>query len=264
MSRKPRILITNDDGIHALGIKHLWRPLAEFADVYVVAPTIEMSGAGLGVTLRDPLLITPVSWEKETPAWKVNGTPADCVAMALRVILKDPPDLIVSGINKGMNAGRVVLYSGTVGGVIEGILRDIPGIAFSCVDFDNPTFSSAERYIAPIVQHVLDQPLPKGTLLNVNFPQEIRGVKFASQGKGFWRESPEPRTHPEGHTYYWRGGQWIEASEEEDSDISLLQQGFATVVPIHIAELTDRKVLAERKEAFDQAFETPSLISSEK
>ena len=126
MSKNFRILIINDDGIHAPGLIHLWKALVDLADVTIIAPAIEQSGVGLGITLRSPLHIESVAWNKGTPAWKISGTPADCVKMALSVILKTPPDLIVSGINRGSNSGRNVLYSGTVGGVIEGVLRNIP------------------------------------------------------------------------------------------------------------------------------------------
>ncbi len=256
MKQKPRILITNDDGIHATGLKHLWASLADFAEVFVVAPASEKSGVGLGLTLHHPLEIQPVAWERNSPAWKVTGTPADCVRMAMSVILDRAPDLIVSGINKGANSGRNVLYSGTVGGVIEGILRNVPGIAFSCCDFVNPNYALTERWIVPIVSHILEHPMPQGTLLNVNFPEtpEILGMKFARQGRGYWIEDPAHRLHPEGHSYYWLGGKWNEREEDTDSDVHLLREGFAAAVPIHIHELTDLKHWAERKEHFDAHF----------
>jgi 5'-nucleotidase len=253
---KPRILITNDDGIDAPGIKHLWQALADHADLYIVAPASEKSGVGLAVTLRDPIQITPVSWDRNTPAWKVTGTPADCVRMALSVILDSPPDLIVSGINRGANSGRTVLYSGTIGGVIEGTLKNVPGIAFSCVEYDHPDYQVTERFIAPLVKHVLAHPLPKGTLLNVNFPdsKEILGVKFARQGRGMWIENPEARVHPEGHHYYWLGGKWHDHVEDEESDVHLLKSGYAAAVPIHVSDLTDLTHFHERKGHFNNHF----------
>lgn len=256
MKQKPKILVTNDDGIQAPGLKHLWRALADYADLYIIAPMSEQSGVGLAVTFRDPLQIFPVEWENETPAWQVTGTPADCVRLGMSVILDSPPDLIVSGINRGANSGRNVLYSGTIGGVIEGVLRNIPGIAFSCVDFINPDYKKSVPLIAPLVRHVLEHPLPAGTLLNVNFPEtdEIRGVKLARQGKGFWVEDPDKRLHPEGHAYYWIGGKWHDVEEEKDSDVYLLRQGYAAAVPIHVHELTDLGHYRERKEHFDKAF----------
>ncbi len=256
MQKKPTILITNDDGIMAPGLKHLWEAIVDIADVYIVAPSTEQSGVGLSITIRNPIQILPVVWEKATQAWTVTGTPADCVRLGMSVLLDTPPDLIVSGINRGANSGRNVLYSGTIGGVIEGILRDVPGIAFSCVDFANPDYKKATPLIAPLVKHILEHPLPKGVLLNVNFPdtEEILGIKFARQGRGFWIESPDKRLHPEGHAYYWLGGKWHEQIEDEESDVHLLKQGFAAAVPIQINELTDLSHFYKRKEHFNKAF----------
>lgn len=255
--KKPKILITNDDGIYAPGLRHLWQPLVDVADVAIVAPSSEKSGVGLGITLRNPLQIESVKWDKGTPAWKINGTPADCVRLATSVLLDTTPDLIVSGINRGSNAGRNVLYSGTIGGVIEGILRNIPGIAFSCINFDQPNYLIAEKYILSIVQHILEHPLPKGNLLNVNVPdgfQKLKGFKMARQGKGRWVENPEKRIHPEGTPYYWQGGKWHHHEEPEQSDVALLNEGYLTAVPLHVDELTNHEQLASRKAAFENIF----------
>lgn len=256
MQNKPKILITNDDGISAPGLKFLWEALADHAELFIIAPSIEQSGMGLAITTRNPLQIQQVPWEKETKAWKVSGTPADCVRMGMSVLLDFTPDLIVSGINRGSNSGRNVLYSGTIGGVIEGSLRGIPGIAFSCVDFMNPDYKKSLHLIVPLVEHILNQPLPHGTILNVNFPetQEILGVKMARQGKGLWVENPEARIHPEGNPYYWLGGKWQDHPEEEDSDVHLLKQGYAAAVPIHVNELTDWTHFNDSKEKFNSHF----------
>jgi 5'-nucleotidase len=256
MKNKLNILITNDDGIYAPGLKHLWAMLVDYANVTIIAPETEQSGKGLSITLRHPLLAEPVQWDKETPAWKVNGTPADCVRLAHSVILKREPDLIVSGINRGANLGRNVLYSGTVGGVIEGALRNIPGIAFSCADFQSPDYKAAEQYILPIVEQIVMHPLPGGTFLNVNFPltSPIKGVKLARQGMGYWIESIEERLHPEGHPYYWLGGKWVDAIEHGESDVFLLQQGYAAAAPIHVNEWTDHVFLKDNKERFNARF----------
>jgi len=264
MHNKIKILITNDDGIEADGLKYLWEALVDFAELYIIAPMTEKSGVGLAITIRDPIHIQPVQWEKGTKAWKINGTPADCVRMGMSVILNSPPDLIVSGINRGANSGRNVLYSGTIGGVIEGALRKVPGIAFSCVDFVKPDYKKVQHLIYPLVRHMIENPFPSGTVLNVNFPdvQDIRGLKLARQGKGYWIEDPNHRLHPEGHSYFWLGGKWDEHDEHEESDVFLLKQGFATAVPIHISELTDFKLFHERKSHFDHSFEqhlTPAL-----
>lgn len=256
MQKKLKILITNDDGISAPGLRHLWEALVDIAELYIIAPAIEQSGMGLAITTRDPLQIQSVQWERETKAWKVSGTPADCVRMGMSVILDLVPDLIVSGINRGSNSGRNVLYSGTIGGVIEGALRGIPGIAFSCVDFMNPDYIKTLRFIVPLVKHVVEFPLPHGSILNVNFPdtEEILGIKMARQGKSLWVENPDARVNPEGYPYYWLGGKWQDHPEEEDSDVHLLKQGFAAAVPIHVSELTDLNHFHESKEHFNQVF----------
>lgn len=257
MEKKPKILITNDDGISAKGIWHLWHALEGKADLTIVAPATERSGAGLGLTLHKPITLSPVHWEKGVKAWKLTGTPADCVRFGLKVVLDEKPDLIVSGINRGSNAGRTVLYSGTVGGVIEGCLRNIPGIAFSSSEFTNPRFEEIEKYIFPIVQHFLTHPLSPGTVLNVNFPSQFetfKGVKMAKQGRGLWVEDPDKRVHPDGDFYYWQGGQWAHHEEPETGDVALLNQGYVTVVPIHINELTDHAFLEKHKDHFDSTF----------
>jgi 5'-nucleotidase len=256
MTQKPRILIINDDGIHAPGLKHLWNAVADIGDVSIIAPASEKSGVGLSITIYSPLHVEPVVWEKTTPAWKVTGTPADCVRLALSVILKEKPDLIVSGINKGSNAGRTTFFSGTVGGVIEGVLRGIPGVAFSCEDFQNPDYAQTEKHISQIVKHLLEHPTTKGTFLNINFPntKEFKGFKLARQGRGYWIEDPDAREHPDGYTYYWLGGQWGHHEEAEESDVKLLSEGYVTAVPIHVEEMTDHTFLNSRKHFFEGLF----------
>ncbi len=257
MNKKPKILLINDDGIEAPGLYHLWEALNEFADLSIVAPNSEKSGVGMGITIREPIQIQQVRWEKKTPAWKVTGTPADCVRMSLSVLLDSPPDLIVSGINRGANSGRSIFYSGTIGGVIEGVLRNVPGIAFSCVDFINPDYKKPQPLICLLVKHFIEHPLPRGTLINVNFPdtKELLGIRLAKHGMGFWIEDFDRRIHPEGHSYFWHGGKWFEHEEDEESDVNLLRQGFATAVPLRVNELTDFKMLQERKMHFNSLFE---------
>ncbi|MBI5346022.1 MAG: 5'/3'-nucleotidase SurE [Chlamydiae bacterium] len=257
-NNRPFILLTNDDGIHAPGIKHLWKALGNFADIAIVAPSTEKSGSALSTTMFSPLHILPVKWENDTPAWSITGTPADCVKIATSVVLSKKPDFILSGINQGSNAGTTVLYSGTIGGVIEGIYKNIPGIAFSCEDFYEPNFSDVEKYIRPIVDHFIKNPLPSGSFLNVNFPcksQKIKGFKMAVQGISAWQENPDIRKHPKGHNYCWTRGIWkIREDELKNSDVALLKEGYITAVPIQIQELTDHKIIASHKESFEEVF----------
>jgi 5'-nucleotidase len=258
MSDKPFILITNDDGVHAPGIRHLWQSVQDLAEVVVVAPAHEQSAVGLSITIRRPLHIEKMEWQaaQEATVWSVNGTPADCVKLALSVILPRRPDLIISGINRGTNAGRNVLYSGTVAGVIEGVLQNIPGIAFSIGDYSNTNYNGVEHYIPGVIQYVLEHSLPQGTFLNVNFPKAtaegFKGMRLTRQGKEYWVESPEQRHHPiEGSPYYWLGAQLAQFEENEESDIFNLRQGYATAVPIHVSDLTHHAHLEQHRELFE-------------
>lgn len=252
--KKPFLLITNDDGINAPGIKHLWQAVHEFADVAIVAPQHEKSGCGLSITWTKPLHIRQVPWEKNTPAWSLTGTPADCVKLGVNVILERRPDMIISGVNKGSNSGRTVLYSGTIGGVIEGTLKGIPGIAFSFSDLEVPPLSVTQKHILSIIQHFLKNPLPEGTLLNVNFPynckETIKGIKIAKQGRSYWKEAPDRRIHPEGDPYYWLGGAWGGVEEDPESDVALLDQGYIAAAPIHVGFLTCDSTYQKYKKEF--------------
>lgn len=257
MRTKPKILITNDDGIQAQGIKHLWNALKDLAEITIVAPAHEQSAVGVSITIRMPLHIHRIDWPEKVSAWSVTGTPADCVKMAMNVILDSKPDLVVSGINRGSNAGGNVLYSGTVGSIIESLFQGIPGIAFSCVDFFKTDYSKTEKYIPKIVDYVLKHPLPAGSLLNVNFPEnvhEIKGIKLARQGKEMWVEDPHKRHHPleEDHVYYWLGAKLKQFEEHVDSDITWLSKGYITAVPVHVRELTDIAHLNQSKSHFEE------------
>ena len=256
--QRPFLLITNDDGIHAPGLKHLWQAVRDFADVAIIAPHVEKSGCGLSITWAKPLRIQPAVWDGATPAWSLNGTPADCVKMGCSVILEKRPHMILSGINRGSNAGRTVLYSGTVGGVIEGAYKNIPGIAFSFSDLEPPPVSATKDFIFPLIQYFLNHPLPHGTFLNVTFPcnckDGVKGFRLARQGKGYWIESPEKRIHPEGIPYYWLGGKWNPFDEDPESDIALLDQGYITGVPIQISELTDLEAWKKQKQGIEKIF----------
>jgi 5'-nucleotidase len=256
MMIKPRILITNDDGITAPGIRYLCNALKDIAELVIVAPHSEQSGVVMAITIRQPLRMHPFDIQEQVKAWSVTGTPADCVKMALSLLLTSPPDLVVSGINRGSNAGRNVLYSGTIAGTMEATLRGIPAIAFSCHDMENPDYAQAAQFVPKIVEYIVHHSLPKGTLLNVNFPpqelQTIKGIKLARQGKAYWMENPaklEPTQ--EG---YWLGVKLFECDEHEDSDIHWLGKGYATAVPVHVEELTDHRHFTEKKDHFENFF----------
>ena len=266
MPQRPFILITNDDGIHAPGIKHLWQAVHEYADVAIVAPHHEKSGCGVSITWTKPLRVQPYPWEAGTHAWSLNGTPADCVKMACSVILEKQPQIILSGINAGSNAGRTVLHSGTVGGIIEATYKNIPGIAFSFADLETPPVSATKRYIFPLVQHILAHPLPPGTFLNVTFPVNckngVKGFRMAKQGQGYWIESPDRWIHPEGIPYYWLGGKWNSFNEDPESDVALLEEGYITAVPIHVGHLTDLEAFKTQKKLVEKLFDLNPAIKT--
>ena len=270
MTERRTILVVNDDGISAPGIKHLVQAVSNFGDVFVVAPEFEQSGVGLCITTRQSLQIKQVSLFNGIPSWSVSGTPADCVKIALSVLLDKVPDVIVSGINPGCNGGRNFLYSGTVGGVIEGVLRGIPGIAFSLFDMINPRFELFTPYIPSIVEYVLKHPLPKGTMMNVNFPcmnlkyrrdnsQEIRGFKLATQGKLYIVEEPEEVEEMS----YLLGFRLQEFDEHEESDIHLLQNGYIACSPVHVDELTDKEFYRANKHGFETFMKQSDHLFSE-
>lgn len=261
LPNQPYILLTNDDGVNAPGIKHLWKFLSSLMPVVVVAPMLEQSATGLSITIRRPLHIERVHWAfaEEAEVWAVHGTPADCVKLALSVILKSPPRFVLSGINRGGNAGRNILYSGTIAAVIEGMMHDIPGMALSAADFKETHYESVEPFLPQLLQYMQEKALPPGTFLNVNFPSRIhggvKGMRLAVQGREFWLEDPEEREHPaEGNRYYWLGAKLARFDEHQESDIALLREGWATCVPIHITDLTHHHYVANQKDAFNRYF----------
>lgn len=261
LNQRPNILITNDDGIYALGIKHLWNALKDIAHVSIVAPLSEQSSVGLSTTLRQPLRVEKNRWDGHAERiWSVNGTPVDCVKLALHSILQERPNLVVSGINRGSNIGRGLLYSGTVAAAIESSMQDIPSIAFSSHDYHvEPDYQDAEKYVRHIVQYILENPMPKGTLLNVNFPQKelgpAKGFKMTHQGKEWWADDPIERAHPdEGHNYFWLGSKFLQEEGVNEGEAAWLDRGYITIVPIRVSDLTDHAHLNATKDAFESSF----------
>ena len=257
--KKPTILISNDDGVYAPGIKHLCLALKELANTFVVAPTVEQSATSLSISIRKPLKIEKINWGADFEnIWAVNGTPADCIKLALTTILPHKPDLIVSGINRGKNVGRNILYSGTVAAVIEGVMHDIRGIALSASDLSDPNYSEFEPFIKKLVSYFLEVNIKQPTFLNVNFPPKttaIKGIELATQGKEFWIEDPQKRFHPfEEEPYFWLGGKIATFKETGQSDVTLLSKGFITVVPVQINELTDFDFINKNNNSFQKFF----------
>jgi len=236
MPEKPFILVTNDDGINAPGLRMLFRSMQEIGDVAVVAPDREMSAAGHAITLSDPLRVYKTKLSDEFFGYAVNGTPADCVKIGVKAILPRPPDLVVSGINLGSNTGINVIYSGTVSAATEGVILNIPSIAFSLATYENPDFTPAGIVAQKLAQQVLENGLPVNTLLNVNIPplplSALKGIRVTKQGKAFYDEKFDKRIDPRNRTYYWMSGERITMEEDPGSDERLIQEGYVSVTPV--------------------------------
>ncbi len=235
MSDRPLILITNDDGITAPGIRTLIEVMNEFGDVFVVAPDSPQSGMGHAITLDSTLHIESLNLNDGPQIeYSCSGTPADCVKLAVNEILNRKPDLCVSGINHGANSAINVLYSGTMSAAIEAGIEGIPSIGFSLLDHSwNANFEHLKKHIRTIVKNVLENGLPEGIVLNVNFPKDqIKGVKICRQAKSNWIEEFDKRTSPQGKEYYWLTGTFENQDKGEDTDIHALESGYATIVPV--------------------------------
>ncbi len=236
---KPKILITNDDGITAPGLRYLIGVMRNLGDVVVIAPDKPQSGMAHAVTIQSPLRIYQIANEPGYREFSCSGTPVDCVKLGQKVILKCNPDLIVSGINHGSNSSINVLYSGTMAAVIEGAMEDIPAIGFSLNDYSHHAdFTHCGTYIASIASNVLLHGLPPATCLNVNFPavngSEIKGVKVVRQGKAFWDEDFEERVDPHKRNYYWLRGEFVEKDGGTDTDQWAIRNNYVSIVPVQI------------------------------
>ncbi|HEX6623449.1 MAG TPA: 5'/3'-nucleotidase SurE [Pyrinomonadaceae bacterium] len=236
-----RILLTNDDGIHSDGLIKLEEALREVGDVYTVAPASEMSGASHSLTLSRPLRIRQI----DERHWTVDGTPTDCVTLALHRILgeEERPHLCVSGINHGGNLGDDASYSGTVAGALEATILGVPGLAFSLVARENFDFTEAARFAVVTVRKVLETGLPEGTLLNINIPRgQIRGARVTRQGIKHARPIISEHIDPRGKAYYWIGEEYYTSETEEGTDYHAVERGYASVTPMR-SDMTDHNSL---------------------
>jgi len=236
MNEKPLILVTNDDGITAKGIKSLVEAVRPLGDVIVVAPDSPQSGMGHAITIHEPLRLKKSNQFEGIEAYTCSGTPVDCVKLAIYEVIKGRPALLVSGINHGSNAATNILYSGTMSAAVEGAIESIPSIGFSLLDFDaNANFDAAIHFARKISQAVLENGIPKGTCLNVNIPKtnlnEIKGVKICRQGRAFWEDSFEKRTDPSGSDYFWLTGDFSVTDNGEDTDMWALDNNYVSIVP---------------------------------
>jgi 5'-nucleotidase len=245
-----RILLTNDDGILATGIRELRRVLERMGDVTMVAPASEQSAVGHSITLMNPLLVREVHEEGKPVGYAVEGKPADCVKLGLVQLLDKPPHLVVSGINAGSNAGINVLYSGTVAAAIEGAFFDVTSIAVSLTQPEDTHYAQAADIAGDVIEQILAQRPRAGELFNINIPDlskgPPRGIRVARQALTCYRESYEARRDPRGRLYYWLLADPLMADGDLDADMTALSHHYVTVTPLHF-DLTDRDRLARMK-----------------
>jgi len=237
----PRILITNDDGIHSEGIAALEDALRDIGTVYVVAPESEMSGASHSLTLARPLRIRKI----DERHWTVDGTPTDCVTLALNQILPpdERPDICCSGINHGANLGDDATYSGTVAGAMESTILGVPGLAFSLVAFRDHDFTESARVAREITEKALAEGIPDGTLLNVNIPKRMpRGLKVTKQGFKTARPVISEHIDPRGKPYYWIGELREGFRAEGGTDFEAIDEGFVSITPMR-SDLTSHSAI---------------------
>lgn len=236
---QPLILVTNDDGITAPGIRNLIEAVSSLGEVYVVAPDKPQSGMGHAITIHNTLRLQEFNIDENIKEFACSGTPVDCVKIAIDKLLPRKPDLIVSGINHGSNSSINIIYSGTMSAAVEGCIEGIPSIGFSLSDFSlNADFGACKEYIKNICSKVLESKLPDGICLNVNFPklpkEELKGIKICRQAKAIWQEEFDERKDPSGKSYYWLTGKFVNLDEGNDTDEWALANGFVSVVPVHI------------------------------
>jgi len=237
-----RILVTNDDGINAKGLKILRDTLSERWEVLVVAPDREQSAVSHALTLHQPLRVNEVGGS----TYSVEGTPTDCVMLAVYGLFKDEIDLVVSGINHGPNLGDDVTYSGTVAAAMEGTLLGIPSVAVSLVWKDGGYLRAASDFVAKVVEKLLEKGMPEDTFLNINVPDlpsdRIRGVKITRLGRRLYRDPIVKGFDPRGKPYYWIGGQVSTWSGGENTDFEAVENGYISVSPLHL-DLTNYRAI---------------------
>lgn len=244
---KPLILITNDDGVAAPGIHFLAQWVREMGEVYVVAPTSARSGMSSAMTVNSPLRIVEREGYEFGRLFAVDGTPVDCVKLALHTILPRRPDILLSGINHGSNAGNSVIYSGTMGAVFEGAMAGIPSVGYSLLSHSmNADFNECRRYIERITKAVINKCLPADVALNVNFPAKVKieGMKVCRAARSHWTEEYQQFTDPHGKPFYWLTGEQInEEPDATDTDLYWLGKNYASVVPV-VADQTATNAIA--------------------
>lgn len=232
------VLITNDDGISAPALLSLKQALGQVAETIIFAPDRNWSAAGHPKTMHKPLRADLVTLPDGSQGYSSNGAPSDCVALALLGLIERRPDLIVSGINQGLNVGYDVIYSGTVAAAVEGVINGVPAIALSLDSFETVDYSGPASFAARLVQYVERHGLPADMFLNVNFPaipwHEVKDVAITRLGRRVYRDELISRTDPRGRSYYWIGGKPPSGVPDRGTDIWAVANGFVSITPVHL------------------------------
>lgn len=246
------ILITNDDGIRADGIRELAKEISKIANVYVVAPESQRSATGHSITIHSPIMVQEEYIDENIKSYSISGTPADCVKVGIEGIFKDINiDLVLSGINNGSNLGTDVIYSGTVSAAIEGFVLNKPSIAVSYddVNVEREVYEKSSKYVTTIIKNIKDKlDLLNDCILNVNIPNsEVKGWKVTKLGERKYDNVMEERISPFGQRYFWIGGNIKELEQDEDSDITWVNKGYISITPVNI-EMTNLDKFKKLKE----------------
>jgi len=244
------IVLCNDDGFQAVGIRAIYKELAKLYEVVIVAPETEQSAMGHAITLTQPLKVRRVVEHGEFIGYAVNGTPADCIKIATTVLFEKPPSMVVSGINQGGNLGTCAIYSGTVSAATEASIEGIPAIAISLDSFENSNFNFAAKFGAKLTKIILKNGLPDGVALNVNIPavpeSEVKGVSITRQGKSRVIETFDKRVDPRNNTYYWMAGEMRFDEVDDEADCFQVSNNYISITPIHF-DLTSYKAIDKLK-----------------
>ena len=251
--KKPKILITNDDGIFSPGIYALWEAMQEIGETNVIAPYTEQSSVSHAITLSDPLRVKGIKRSGGFKGLAISGTPADCAKIAIRSLMDEKPDVLISGINRGANLGNNIIYSGTVSAATEGTILGIPSIAISLNSFHHDKFCGAKEIAIKVVHYIMNNTLPIGTLLNVNvpycLPEEIKGIRVTRQGHQYFQDEFEQRKDPHGRNYYWMKGKIVDDDQEFYYDSKAVRDGYVSITPIHF-QMTDESYFTKLEEIF--------------
>ena len=245
-----KILVTNDDGIYSSGIYALWDIAKEFGDVTLVAPNTQKSAVGHSITIANPLYIKEIDQGNGFKGFAISGTPADCVKIGIKKIMKSIPDMVLSGINIGSNLGNNIIYSGTVAAAIEGAVAGIPSIAFSVDSFNPNSFETSKAVVRKVINLYLNNSPPFGTILNVNVPhcnlRDLKGYRVTFQGKQYFDDNFDERIDPRGRKYYWMIGEMIDNDKKLDCDGVAIKNDYASITPINF-EMSNIEYLDQLK-----------------